>query len=155
MSVKFRGRFEVRIDDKGRMRMPATLKNTHIKDNQVVITNGQFQGLKCLDLFTLKSWEKLEDKISEFSTLDRHVQNFQRFYLSGAQAVDYDSSGRLLLPPQLRKYAGLDTNIVLVGMGDKIEIWSQSIWNRLYEGLAENFEETLGRLAQLESDRGD
>lgn len=151
MQVWFRGRFEIRIDEKGRLRMPTALRETHSKDSQIVITNGLFRGQHCLDAYTLSAWEKLENRISKLSSLKTEVQIFQRFYLSGAQESDYDKQGRILLPPALRKYAGIDTNIVLVGMGEKLEIWSKSAWDRLYESLANDFEESLHQIAQLES----
>lgn len=131
--------------------MPSVLRNTHTKDDQVVITNGQFNGQRCLDLYTLESWKKLENRIAKLPSLKTEVQIFQRFYLSGAQETEYDGQGRLLLSPTARKYASLDTNIVLVGMGEKIEIWSKPNWDRLYESLAGDFEESLRQIAQLES----
>ncbi len=151
MNTWFRGRFEIRIDEKGRLRMPSVLRNTHSKDNQVVITNGQFRGQRCLDLYTLDSWKKLENRIAKLPSLKTEVQIFQRFYLSGAQETVYDGNGRILLTLSARKYANLDTNIVLVGMGEKIEIWSKSSWDRLYESLAGDFEESLHQIAKIES----
>ena len=97
------------------------------------------------------SWKKLENRIARLPSLKPEVQIFQRFYLSGAQEVEYDGQGRLLLSPTSRKYASLDTNIVLVGMGEKIEIWSKPSWDRLYESLAGDFEESVQQIAQLES----
>lgn len=153
MDTWFRGRFEIRIDDKGRVRMPSLLRSTHSRDQNIVITTNLVEGQKCLDIYTLASWDKLEKRIAKLPSLKKEVQAFQRFYLSGAQTLEYDSHGRVLVPPSLRKYAGLESNIVLVGMGEKIEVWSHSTWGRLYEGLSKNFEETLQLVAELDSEK--
>jgi MraZ protein len=151
METLFRGRFEIKTDEKGRLRIPTLLRTS--RDHGLVITNNLFQGQKCLDLYTLTGWEKLEKRISKLPSLKAEVQAFQRFYMSGAQTLEFDTQGRILIPPTLRKYAGLTNEIVLVGMGEKIEIWNETVWERLYEGLAENFEETQQRVAQLDSEK--
>ena len=98
--------------------------------------------------------ENLERRISKLSSLKTDVQAFQRFYLSGGQVVDVDAQGRVSIPQSLRKFAGLESQIVLVGLGAKFEIWSQASWQSIYEQLTENFEETLNAVASLDEPKG-
>ncbi|HEX4924299.1 MAG TPA: hypothetical protein VFV50_09435, partial [Bdellovibrionales bacterium] len=64
--------------------------------------------------------------------------------------VEIDNQGRIITPQSLRQYAGVESELVLVGMGAKFEIWSATAWTQLYSGLAQNFDETLAAVAQLE-----
>ena len=147
----FRGRFEIKLDPKGRLSLP-TAYRTILPSNeaQLIITNSRYRGKSCLHAFSLVEWEKLERRISRMSQLKTEVQAFSRFYLSGGQAVELDSNNRILVPQSLRRFAGLDSQAVLVGLGDKFEIWSQENWSAIYDQLTENFEDTLSAVASLD-----
>lgn len=84
------------------------------------------------------------------SQLKTEVQAFSRFYLSGGQAVELDGANRILVPQSLRRFAGLESQAVLVGLGDKFEIWSLENWSAIYDQLTENFEDTLSAVASLD-----
>lgn len=86
------------------------------------------------------------------SSLKADVQAFQRFYLSGGQVLDVDAQGRVNIPQSLRKYAGLEGATVLVGLGNKFEIWSHGNWQVIYDQLTDNFEETLQAVASLDDE---
>jgi MraZ protein len=151
----FRGRFEIKIDPKGRMSLPASYRQILASTDsaqplQLVVTNNRYRGRSCLHVYTLAEWEKLEARIAKLSSLKAEVQAFQRFYLSGGQTVEIDSQNRILVPQGLRKFAELEAPTVLVGMGSKFEIWSQPVWDSIYEDLTENFEETLNAVANLD-----
>lgn len=147
----FRGRFEIKIDPKGRLSLPPAYRQSlPLQSPQLIITNSRFRGKSCLHVYTLQEWEKLERKISRLSSLKSEVQAFSRFYLSGGQVVDVDSQNRVLIPQSLRKFAGLEGQVVLVGLGDKFEIWSSDGWNSIFESLTENFEETMEAVATLD-----
>lgn len=147
----FRGRFEIKLDPKGRLSLPSAYKGLLPSENpQIIVTNSRFRGKSCLHAYTLGEWEKLERKIAKLSSLKAEVQAFSRFYLSGGQPVDVDSQGRVLVPQSLRKFAGLDSQVVLVGLGAKFEIWSLDAWNEIYEDLTESFEETMNAIASLD-----
>jgi MraZ protein len=149
MDIYFRGRFAIKLDQKGRLNLPSTLRSKDRAD--FVLTNGLFRGERCLDLFSRTQWEKLEKRIGRLSQLQPEVQSFQRFYLAGGMELECDAQGRLLLPSSLREYAQVDRDVMLVGMGTKLEIWSQDKWSRIYDGLIENFEATAQTLGQLTS----
>lgn len=145
---EFRGRFEIKLDSKGRWNLPAALNDG--ESSSFVVTNSQYQGSRCLDLYTKEEWEKLESRISQLSPLKKEVQSFKRFYIAGGQPVETGSQGRMLIPKALRDYANLDDEIVIVGMGSKLEIWNLQDWKKIFDNLATDFEETLGVIANLD-----
>lgn len=138
------------MDPKGRLSLPSSFRSVLPKGEPLVITNSQYKGARCLDVYSLGQWEALEARIQKLSPLKAEVQAFQRFYLAGGQVVEPDNQGRIITPQSLRQYAGVESELVLVGMGAKFEIWSAAAWTQLYSGLAQNFDETLAAVAQLE-----
>lgn len=153
MTAQFRGRFDCKLDPKGRIKLPSNYKQSlPKKETTLVITNSQYQGNRCLDVYTLGEWEKLEKRISKLSPLRAEVQAYQRFYMAGAQVVNGDAQDRLLVPQSLRKFAGLEEEVVLVGMGRKFEIWPAFRWQELYEGLAGDFDNILAAVATLDGE---
>lgn len=151
MTVPFRGRFDCKVDPKGRFKLPATYKlSLPKKETSLVMTNGQYQGQRCLDVYTLREWESLEKRLAKLSPLKAEVQAYQRFYMASAQVVECDSQDRLLIPQGLRKFADLEEEVVLVGMGGKFEIWAAPRWHQLHQSLAGNFDQTLAVLADLD-----
>jgi MraZ protein len=151
MNPSFRGRFDLKLDPKGRLSLPPSLRNSLPATNtQVVITNSRYQNMSCLHLYSLKEWQELERGISKLSSLDRNVQAFQRFYLSGGQVVEVDAQNRVLIPQSLRKFALLESHAIVVGMNEKLEIWSEANWSGIFSNLTENFEDTMNAVAELQ-----
>ena len=149
----FRGRFEIKLDPKGRLSLPPAYRQNLADQNpEIIVTNSRYRGKSCLDVFSLGDWEKLERRIGRLSTLQPEVQAFNRFYLSGGQAAEVDAQNRILIPQSLRRYAGLESQAVLVGLGGKFEIWSQDSWNSVYEQLTDSFEDTVSEVAKLDID---
>lgn len=144
----FRGRFEGKLDDKGRIFLPTTIHNVLTAKKDLVITNGHSKGFSYLDVYSLAAWKDLEKKISKLSNLRAEVQAFQRFYLSAGQIIEPDKSQRILIPPDLRSYAGISEAVLFVGMGEKFEVWSKDQWSQLYGNLVKNFDETLKELSE-------
>ena len=145
---QLRGRFEIKLDAKGRMNLPTALNDS--ENPSFVVTNSQYQGCRCLDIYTKEEWDKLETRISQLSPLKKEVQAFQRFYIAGGQPVDSGSQGRVLIPKSLRDYANLEDQIVIVGMGTKLEVWNLSDWQKIFDNLATDFEDTLSVIANLD-----
>lgn len=147
----FRGRFDCKVDPKGRFILPASYREgLGKKKSEFVITNSLSQKKRCLDVYTLADWKKLEQKIAKMPSLKKEVQAYQRFYMSGGQVVNFDSQNRLNIPQSLRAFAGLEDQVVLVGMGQKIEVWSAPTWNSMQEQMADEFEDILAVVADLE-----
>ncbi len=148
----FRGRFELKLDEKGRLSLPSSFRELVAKDKQLVTTNGYSNGYKFLDVYTLDEWKKLEKRISKLSSLKAEVMAFQRFYLSGGQETPPDKSNRILVPQGLRTFAELEDDVVVVGMGKKFEVWSHKQWKKYYGSVTTNFDQTLSVIAEMDND---
>jgi MraZ protein len=124
----FRGISQLSIDPKGRLAMPAKYRE-NIMDNaggQIVITVDHTD--KCLLVYPLDQWEKVEKTLMSLPNMNRRVRNMQRLILGHAAELELDAQGRILLPAPLREYAGLDKKAVLVGQANKLELWDADSW---------------------------
>src|SRR5512134_124608 len=122
----FRGRFEYTIDPKSRVNIPAAFREQLEESGQksFVITN--YSG--CIYAYPADDWARIEEKLSSVSSVDRKLNTFLRFFVGGAVEVVPDKQGRILIPPSLRTYAGLDKDVVITGMLTRIEIWAADRW---------------------------
>ena len=82
-------------------------------------------------LYTLPEWEKVEEKLVKLPSFDPQIRRLKRLYMGNAAECELDSTGRILIPPPLRQRAGLDKKVVLSGMGNKFELWSQEAWDAI------------------------
>jgi MraZ protein len=131
----FLGEYEVTIDAKGRFLLPAGFKKQVPEEwgNQYVISRGIEP---CLTLYPMKNWEPIFSKISELNAFDPKVRQFQRYFLNGATTVELDTAGRLLIPQNLKAYAELDKDAVLVSAVQKIEIWDKKKYQQFFENFS-------------------
>ena len=83
---------------------------------------------RCLWLYTLTAWEAVERKLVSLPTLNQHTRKLKRMLIGHADDCDMDGNGRILLPAPLREFAMLTKKAVLVGQGDKFEIWDEALW---------------------------
>lgn len=118
------GEFEHSLDAKGRLIMPAKLRET-IGD-KFVVTKG-LDG--CLFAFSLAEWLNFEEKLKSLPLSNRNSREFTRFFLSGATECEIDKQGRFLIPTNLRESANLQKEVVIIGVGTRIEIWDKEKWN--------------------------
>jgi MraZ protein len=133
--IGFLGEYEVTLDSKGRFLLPAAFKKQLPEDwgNQFVVSRGIEP---CLTLYPMKTWEPIFTKISLLNDFDSKVRQFQRHFLNGATNVEMDSAGRLLVPPQLKEFAGLDKDVVLFAKVNKIEIWDSTKYKQFFENFS-------------------
>jgi MraZ protein len=126
----FDGEYESTLDAKGRFLFPAGLKKQlqATEENRFMLTRG-LDG--CLYLYTMDVWRPMHEKLSGASDLNPKVREFRRFFLSGSMMVEFDSAGRLLLPPNLKEYAAMQKDIVLSSAGKKIEIWDKAKYDKM------------------------
>ncbi|MBT4761776.1 MAG: division/cell wall cluster transcriptional repressor MraZ [Bdellovibrionaceae bacterium] len=150
--MNFRGRFFCKLDAKGRLSLPSAYGFKKNLKQTLVITNARSANQKFLDVYPLKEWEKLEKKILKMPSLNKNVQAFQRFYVSSGQVVESDSQGRLLVPLSLRDYSQLDaeSEVVIVGMGHKLEIWNSKEWDKLFSKIEASYEEVVEFISNKE-----
>lgn len=119
----FLGEFEHTIDSKGRLTIPAKFRDELASG--VVITRG-LDG--CLWAYSRSEWEKLAEKISQLPTTNPNARNFARFMFSSAFDSIPDRQGRILIPQNLRTYAGINSDTVIIGVMNRLEIWSPDKW---------------------------
>lgn len=143
----FRGRFENTIDTKGRISVPSKFREVLSAnyDDRLIITN--FDG--CLWAYPYKEWQLIEEKVSALPQFKAEVRAFQRAFISAASECPIDKQGRTLIPPSLREYAGIEREVVFVGMVKRIEIWAKSHWLKEFEKSQEKIAESIEELANL------
>ncbi len=143
----FRGRYEHGIDTKGRLSIPSKFREllSASFDDRLIITN--FDG--CLWAFPVAEWQKIEEKVASLPQFKEEVKAFQRVFISAAVEAQIDKSGRILIPPTLRDYAGILKDVVLVGMTNRIEIWSRERWTQTFDSSVKRLEMMSDKLADL------
>ncbi len=147
----FRGVNTISLDAKGRMAMPARHRDRLMEtcDGQLVTTVDRDH---CLLLYPLPEWEEIERKLVRLPSLNKQARRLQRLLIGHATECELDSHGRILLPPPLREFAHLDKYLVLIGQGNKFEVWDEKIWNEQREAwLAEEGHEDGELPPELES----
>ena len=131
----FLGEFEATLDAKGRFLLPAGFKKQLLEEEgSLFVINRGFE--KCLALYPIKSWEPLFAEISKLNEFDPRSREFRRYFLNGANRVEPDSAGRLLVPPNLKDHANLQKDIVLVAAVNKIEIWDSNTYHQLFDSFS-------------------
>jgi MraZ protein len=116
------------MDAKGRLAMPARQREPLQAEcaGHIVVTIDTQSA--CLAIYPLPEWERIEQDIQNLPALKPAVKRFQRLMLGYATDLELDGNGRMLLPQPLREYAQLDKKLVLVGQGNKLELWSETLW---------------------------
>ncbi|HSU28025.1 MAG TPA: division/cell wall cluster transcriptional repressor MraZ [Chitinophagaceae bacterium] len=128
----FLGEFPATLDAKGRFLLPAGFKKQLPEaESALFVINRGFE--KCLALYPLKSWEPLFAEIMKLNDFDPKVREFRRYFLNGAQYVEPDSAGRILVPQNLKEHAGLNKDIVLTSGMNKMEIWDSNKYKQLFD----------------------
>ena len=137
----FRSHHQISLDAKGRLVIPARYRDL-LKEHcngQLVITIDIQDA--CLRIYPLPVWEELEAQLERLPSTNPGVRRIQRLVLGYASDVEMDNSGRVLVPPALRQDAGLEKELVLVGQGKKLELWSEEKWNNcLHEAVSGTYE---------------
>lgn len=123
----FRGSFEHTVDVKGRVSVPSKFRDIIADryDGRLVLA---MDFDRCLTVYPLEEWEKLEEKIKTLPMMQKEVKEFARFFFSSASECDLDKQGRILIPAAHREHANIAKNVMLVGIIDKIEVWDVKSW---------------------------
>lgn len=129
----FRGVNTLNLDDKGRLAIPARYRDGLVRqsDGKMVVTINNTE--RCLWLYPLADWEEIEQKLVNLPSLDPTAQLLKRILIGHASDCDLDAAGRVLLPGPLREFANLDKRVVMIGQGNKFEIWNEQLWNECRE----------------------
>jgi MraZ protein len=121
----FTGEYDCKIDAKGRMVLPAKIKNSlpEISGSELVLRRG-FEP--CLVLYPMVEYKKIYSKIAGLNEFNAEYRNLQRNFFRGNAIVELDAAGRILFPKNMTSYAGLEKESIVVGMGNRVEIWEPS-----------------------------
>ena len=119
----FIGEYEHTVDVKGRIIMPSKLRENI--GEKFIITKGLD---KCLFAYSKSEWTNFEEKLKTLPLTNKNARDFVRFFLSGAVECEIDKQGRFLVPANLRTYANIDKEIVIIGVGTRLEIWNKESW---------------------------
>jgi len=126
------GSHSISMDAKGRMAIPARIRETLVDAcaGKIVITaNPETQGgERCLWIYPEPEWLEILPKIQALPTFNKKAQRTQRLLMGHATPLEMDGNGRVLVPPTLREYAALDKKLMLIGQGNKLELWSEARW---------------------------
>lgn len=146
----FRGVTNLNLDAKGRMAMPSRYRDRLLEscEGRLVLTVDR-DG--CLLVYPQPEWERIEQALMSRPNMDRQVRRLQRLLVGHATECDLDGQGRILLPTPLREFASLDKRAVLVGQGNKFELWDEDTWVRRREDWFREEDEAGDLSAALES----
>jgi len=131
--IMLMGEFHHTIDEKGRIIIPSKFREE--LGNNFIITRGLEE---CLFIYSMENWNKITSKLNSLPFTKRDARSFTRFFLSGATAAEFDKQGRINITSPLISYAELKKECVIIGVGDRLEIWSSEKWNNFYEENKEN-----------------
>ncbi len=135
----FIGEFNYKIDSKKRLAVPSKFRDE--LSGKVVVTRG-LDG--CLFLYPINEWRELAEKISNLPLSQANARSFARVMLAGAMEVEIDGSGRILIPDYLKDYAGLEKEVTIAGVYNRMEIWNKDKW----EEYKTSTEEDVGDIAE-------
>jgi MraZ protein len=124
----FRGVNKLAVDTKGRFAMPTRHRDALMETcaAQLVVT---IDTDRCLLIYPLPEWQEIERKLMQLPSFNKTARRLQRLLVGHATEVELDGQGRLLLPPPLREFAGIEKQAVLIGQGNKFELWDEGRWD--------------------------
>ncbi len=127
----FFGETAINLDAKGRMAVPTRYRDALDEScgNALVLTYSAFDA-GCLWLYPEPEWERVREQVMGLSTFNPSHRSLQRRLVGSATALEPDGNGRLLLPQTLRQVAGLEKRVVMMGMGERFEIWNETVLNQ-------------------------
>lgn len=140
----FMGEYQHSIDDKGRMIVPAKFRDS--LGASFIVTRGLDQ---CLFVYPREEWTVLEQKLKELPMMKSDARAFTRFFFSGATECELDKQGRINIPSNLRDYAKLDKDCVVLGVSNRVEVWSKAVWEGYYEQSEQSFNEIAEKLVDF------
>jgi MraZ protein len=145
----FRGATKVTLDAKGRFAIPTRYRERLAArcEGQLVVTVDRDY---CLLIYPLADWEEIERKLVRLPSLNKQARRLQRLMVGYASELELDGHGRILLPRELREFAALERQAILIGQGNKFELWDEERWNEKRDSWLSD-DEDMGLPAELES----
>ena len=145
----FRGATKVTIDAKGRLAIPTRYRDRIISrcDGQLVVTVDKDY---CLLLYPYPDWEEIERKLMRLPSLNKQARRLQRLMVGYATEIEMDGNGRILLSKELREISSIDRQSILIGQGNKFELWDDESWNKKRDSWL-SMEDEAGLSTELET----
>ena len=137
----FIGEYHHTIDEKGRIIIPSKFRESLGKE--FIITRGIEN---CLFVYSLQNWADITNKLSSLPFTKKDARTFNRFFMSGATNVELDKQGRVNISKPLIDYANLDKDCVIIGTGDRLEVWSQESWNSFFDSTKDSMSDIAENL---------
>jgi len=141
----FMGEYQHSIDDKGRMIIPSKFREA--LGTEFILTRGLDQ---CVFGYPLSEWKVIEEKLKSLPFTKKDARAFTRFFFSGAAECQLDKQGRVNVASPLRDYAKLEKDCVVIGVSNRIEIWSKSIWEDYFSKSEDSFGEIAESLMDFD-----
>lgn len=147
----FLGEFDCKLDAKGRMMIPSSLKKQLPEaEREGLVINRGFE--KHLVIYTKKEWDSITEELSKLNAYEKKSRDFIRYFTRGATELSLDAANRILLPKALMEYAGITGEVVLSCVLNKIEVWAKDAYDNQLDSEPENFanlaEEVMGNTAR-------
>ena len=140
----FYGEYQHSLDAKGRMIVPSKFREG--LGEKFILTKGLDE---CLFAYSLEEWSNLEQKLKTLPFTDKDVRAFVRFFFAGATECILDKQGRMLIPNNLREYAKLVKDVVIIGVAERIEIWAKEEWTNYNNDENLSYEDIAEKMAEL------
>ena len=137
----FIGEYHHTIDEKGRIIIPAKFREA--LGDSFIVTRGIEN---CLFVYSIESWNKICDKLNSLPFTKKDARVFTRFFMSGATEVELDKQGRVNITSPLIKYANINKDCVIIGTGDRLEIWAQESWDDFFDSTKDNMSDIAENL---------
>jgi MraZ protein len=139
--IMLMGEFHHNLDEKGRIIIPSKLRE-ELGEN-IIVTRGLED---CLFIYSEKEWSKVVSKLKELPFTKKDARSFTRMFLSGATSADFDKQGRIKIAPPLLEYASLKKECIVIGVNDRLEIWSKEKWDSFMNDATENLSDLADHL---------
>ncbi|MGI6550265.1 MAG: division/cell wall cluster transcriptional repressor MraZ [Syntrophomonadales bacterium] len=140
----FLGEYRHSLDNKGRLTVPARFREE--LGETFIVTKGLDN---CLFVYPLSEWKTVEENLKGLPFTRSDVRAFVRFFFSGACECETDKQGRILLPGGLREYAHIDRDVVIIGVGARVEVWAEEYWEEYAEKAGASYEDISEKLVEL------
>jgi MraZ protein len=140
----FLGEYQHSLDPKGRVTIPSKFREQ--LGDRFVITKGLDN---CLFLYSMEEWNLLEMKLKSLPFTRADARSFMRFFFAGASEVETDKQGRIVLPSNLREYAKIERDVTVIGVGTRVEIWSNAVWEVYTKNAELSYEQIAENLVEL------
>lgn len=140
----FFGEYTYTLDSKGRLNIPSRFRDK--LEDKFYLTKGLDN---CLFIFPSSEWTIFEEKLKKLPLTNRNARAFVRLFFSGATECTLDKQGRINIPSNVREFAGLEKEVIIIGVSTRIEIWSKTNWDKYNDSANISYDDIAEKMAEL------